>query len=127
MKSLEGFRNRRMVGVGTAMLLSCVALTGCSNSNSSPQPNGTTSSEESTDNNDFKIERHFTPSGKMITEVIFNNSYKDISIDTTYSYCEGNDLVEVSYWSDLDNRQRSTNHPACADGKITPSDFQTAK
>lgn len=59
----------------------------------------------------------------MITNVIGNNGYKEYVADKTLSYCEGGDLVEVSNWNDLDSRQRSENHHACKDGKLTKEDF----
>ena len=71
----------------------------------------------------------YTDDGRKIT-VLPGNKYSDDKIFIT-SYCEGSDLVTFS--EQRVNRcaaggvDRSVDHPVCADGRLTESDFKSPR
>lgn len=74
----------------------------------------------------FKVEDWYTPDGKRLT--YYQDVGRDINPNATASYCDGNDLVDVTRTRDDEEiygafKSRSVDHPACDDGRLTPSDF----
>lgn len=73
---------------------------------------------------------------REVTAVYFSDGSREIKIGDndyvdTYSYCDGVDLVEQTEIYEPSHESaaggsisRSVNHPACADGSLTPQDFE---
>ena len=114
-------KNKTFAEVAAVIAALGLMLTGCSSSNadSAPTPKPTAMSTQS----QGQWSRVYSSDGTMITK--YNNGYRDVFI--TNSRCDGPDIIEVTTsriggnWSEV--YQRGVNDAACADGKLTPSDF----
>jgi len=118
---VEKYKGKDIFKFTGATMLGCLALTSCgSNYDSPPVIDQTNLSVDNVD--DFKVERFFTPSGKMKSYVSQSDQWAS---DFTLSYCQGDDLIDVSGIPDrsADSFLRSPNHSACDDGRLTPEDF----
>lgn len=67
------------------------------------------------------IEAEYLPNGNRLLKYTNDRRYTDI-----LQVCDGVDLLEqTARYSDAGQApSRSVNHPACADGRLTPEDFQ---
>jgi hypothetical protein len=62
--------------------------------------------------------------GQRQTEI--QNS-DDAWIGEVYSYCDGNDLLDVMDAGTGGSTDRTVDHPACNDGKLKPEEFRIPK
>lgn len=85
---------------------------------------------------DLRVTHKYTPSGKRITSIEDTLDRRPQIADlvvgrTIISYCDGQDLIDIdagtAYYNPDDIYERTLNHPACSDGKLTPEDFTVPK
>jgi hypothetical protein len=79
------------------------------------------------------IERTFNQNGTEVT-VIYDPNDSNGRTTRITSYCDGPDLIDattiryIGYGAAAGGSiARSPNHPACADGRLDPADFETPK
>jgi hypothetical protein len=114
----DPFKRRLPVAV-----LATIALAGCGGSSTE----STTASAPANQRSPYTSTVTYYPNG---TRIIGNeNNDPDNFGDTrdVLDKCDGKDLVEqtlVFNTSQSTDISRSVNHPACADRKLTPSDFK---
>ncbi len=106
-------RKSRMIVAACAAGL---ALTGCGEATATP------STDHRGDLYKSNVEAVYdSTNGTRI--LLFSNMGKYAAI---LEFCDGPDLVEQTQWStggSGNDIERSPNHPACDDGKLTPEDF----
>lgn len=71
-----------------------------------------------------EISQTYFPNGTRLTRIIFANE-KGLYYWDSEAWCEGEDMVEQTANKGYAGsaKVRSVGHPACADGRLDPSDF----
>ena len=124
---MEAFKNKRIIAAGTTGYFGLMALTGCSTTPEERAPLAPAVITENTEAGtsyaeDFPLEREFTLSGEMVSSVIVKaRSGEPTPISTVWSYCMGNDLIDINTFNS--GFLRSPLHSACDDGKLKAEDF----
>jgi hypothetical protein len=121
----EQLRSRplRTLGLAVATGAAAIALVSCGGEATDAQSFTATDTIK-----EAGVEHTYYDDGSRLTEYTDEaGDYSDV-----WAYCDGPDMVEQTaynggYKAAAGNAQtRSVAHPACADGKLTPSDFQIA-
>lgn len=108
---------RTIASVG--LCISAIALSACGGTDTPPEPKQTEKIENPSTQNTYYED------GTRITTFSDSENYASV-----LSYCDGPDLLEQTafmrgYKRGAGNSiERTPNHPACADGKLTPDDFR---
>ena len=118
-----------------AALIAALGMGACSSSSpagssekaaasaSPTSPASVDTKSEAGDEKDFVVRNTYTGAGHRIT--VYTSEDYGTTIERSYAYCDGPDLVERdSGYLGGSSTMRSVAHPACADGKLTPSDFK---
>jgi hypothetical protein len=113
----------KAVLLGSALTLSGFALSACATENDGL---GGTSQEDiaQKESTNSGITYSYLKDGSRIT------SYGQDGLSNVLAHCDGKDMVERvdhfdnGYDGSGNGIERSVNHPACADGMLTPEDFK---
>jgi hypothetical protein len=113
----------RTAGLALAVGLASITLASCGDdSGSAPKPEDTTAEDAP------NIRADLYPNGTRVLRYINDSGYYADVLQA----CDGTDLIEQTeflkygYGAGGNSVERSVNHPACADGKLTASDFKIA-
>lgn len=110
----------RTFALGSALALSGLALSACSSDEYGNEPDNSTLAETTSGN---AISHEYRQDGTRLTAI-------DDLFSSVLAYCDGHDLIEQTrhykrYDSGSGNSiERSVEHPACIDGRLTPEDFK---
>jgi hypothetical protein len=116
----------RLAGIGGALLIAA----GCAANSTAEVPPAATTIAQPQDSaqNEFEPRITYLPNGTFILKIVDTNpdDSSDAYTDNIYGSCHGKDLVEQgqAYGSGRSSTiERSPDHPACADGRLTQEDF----
>jgi hypothetical protein len=113
----EPFKRRLPVAA-----IAAIAIAGCGSSSSETSTQTTPSKPRSP----FTRTMHYYPDGTRIVSYENNDPDNQFVPFDVLDSCDGEDLVEETLVAGVSSSSisRSVNHPACADRKLTPSDFK---
>jgi hypothetical protein len=124
-------RGMERVLAGGASVVAALGLAGCSGSAEQPETTSVTTTQPAPELNkdgdgQVQIEDMYYPNGTRVRSFPSERYW----FNRVLSVCDGGDLVEYGTSSGNGTTatvERSVQHSACADGRLTPSDFQSAK